>query len=180
MRSHGFFVRVRGRLLNETDPLFGLKPLSYSTFNRFRADLDIDDLNAVITAPRDTAEESSLKDKLKELLNEVFLEARDRYTEYEADMARREANKNEHDRNFVLPRLIKHTVADVLATQGEANDGSEADESWFYLKVKPGTDTGELTRTLYEQPRARYTYKYMKGGELDDSCHSIRPTSYSM
>lgn len=164
MRSHGFFVRVRGRLLNETDPLFGLKPLSFSTFNRFRADLEVDDLNEAITAPREAAEESPLKNALKELLNEVFLEARDRYTEYQAEIERKEANKKESDRNFVDRRLIEHTVADVLATQGESRDGSEADESWFYLKLKPGLDAGGLAKSLYEQPRSRYRYKYMKGG----------------
>ncbi|MCA1832551.1 MAG: ATP-binding protein, partial [Actinobacteria bacterium] len=36
-RSHGFFIRVRDRLVNIEDPLFGLKPLSHQTFNRFRA-----------------------------------------------------------------------------------------------------------------------------------------------
>src|SRR6266542_3327144 len=164
MRSHGFFLRVRGRLLNESDPLFGLKPLSYSTFNRFRADLDVDDLNTVITAPREAAEESDLKRRLKVLLNEVFLEARDRYEEWEEEQARKEANKKEHDRNFVVPRLIEHTVADVLATQGDGGDGSEADESWFYLKVKPGADVAQIAKTLYEQPRNRYKYKYVSNG----------------
>jgi hypothetical protein len=164
MRSHGFFIRVRGRLLNEVDPLFGLKPISYSTFNRFRADLDVDDLNPAITAPREGAETSDLTRRLRLLLNEIALEAREQYEEYEAEQARKEANKKEHDRNFVVPRLVEHTVADVLATQGEGGDGSEADESWFYLKVQPGADVGQLAKSLYEQPRTKYKYKYVAGG----------------
>ena len=38
--------RVRERLVNLDDPLFGLHPLSFKTFNRFRADLEADDLDA--------------------------------------------------------------------------------------------------------------------------------------
>ena len=57
-RSHGFFVKVRGRLINEEDPLFGLSPLSYQTFNRFRADITVDDLDTVVTAPREGIEDS--------------------------------------------------------------------------------------------------------------------------
>jgi hypothetical protein len=52
-RSHGFFVRVRGRVVNLEDPLFHNTPISQATFNRFRADLDIDDLHEDLTAPRE-------------------------------------------------------------------------------------------------------------------------------
>ncbi len=39
-RSHGFFVQVRGRLINLDDPLFGMPALSHSAFNRFRMVVD--------------------------------------------------------------------------------------------------------------------------------------------
>ena len=57
-RSHGFFVKVRGRLVGEEDPLFGLHPLSHETLNRFRAEISADDLDEVVTAPREDVEES--------------------------------------------------------------------------------------------------------------------------
>ena len=52
-RSHGFFVRVRGRLVSLEDPLFGLNPVSHKYFNRFHADVSADDLDQGLTAPRE-------------------------------------------------------------------------------------------------------------------------------
>jgi hypothetical protein len=57
-RSHGFFVRVRERLINERDELFGLTPQSYKTWHRFRAVFYADDLDAEITASRESVEDS--------------------------------------------------------------------------------------------------------------------------
>jgi hypothetical protein len=74
-RSYGFFVRVRGRLVNEDDPLFGLKPRSFTTFYRFQAFLDADDLDADITAPRENVGASGRTENFQQLLGAVFNEA---------------------------------------------------------------------------------------------------------
>lgn len=162
-RSHGFFIRVRGRLVNEKDPLFGLSPRSYKTFNRFRADLDIDDLDEVLTAPREGVEESGTKRLLEHALAAIFSEARERYENYIDEEQSKEKRQREHDRNFVNPRLVEHPVADALA-QPDSFQGSDADEAWFYLDIKKDVDLHELARHLYSSSRERYTYKYVARG----------------
>ncbi|MBA3534852.1 MAG: ATP-binding protein, partial [Ardenticatenales bacterium] len=164
-RSHGFFIRVRDRLINQDDAFFGMTPLSYQTFNRFRAELQVDDLDTVLTAPREGGEECELKSKLECLLAELFYEARDQYEGYLREIDSAELRKKEEKRNFVNPRLVEHSVADVLAAQRQiVRQGAEADEGWFYLELDPDMDLRPLIRTLYQQPRSRYRYIYVQQG----------------
>ena len=165
-RSHGFFLKVRGRLVNEEDPLMGLSPLSYQTFNRFRAELTVDDLDEAVTAPREGVGESPLKDKLLPLLAEVFYEARDRYEGYLEELGKRDARKREHERSYVPARLVEHPIADVLSLPSlDPAQGAEADESWFYLEVGTEQEIHELVKDLYTKPRShKYRYKFTSKG----------------
>ena len=43
-RSHGFFVRVRGRVINLEDELFGLEALNHAAWARFAMEIDADGL----------------------------------------------------------------------------------------------------------------------------------------
>jgi hypothetical protein len=65
LRSHGFFVRVRGRLINEEEPFFGMVHLHHGTESRFNAQIFADDLDEVITAPREGIGRSLIKENLK-------------------------------------------------------------------------------------------------------------------
>ena len=165
-RSHGFFVKVLGRLINEVDPLFGLFPLSLQTFNRFRADLTVDDLDKVVIAPREGVGESPLKDKFLILLTEVFYEARDRYEDYLKKLEDEDARKREDERSYIPERLVEHPIADVLSLPllGPVQ-GAEADESWFYLEVGTEQEVDELVKDLYTKPRSqKYRYKFVSKG----------------
>jgi hypothetical protein len=174
-RSHGFFVRVRERLVNIEDPLFGLSPLSHQTFNRFRADLEADDLDQALTAPREGVESTSpIRARFEALLIELFYEARGRYDRLRKEDASKEGSKREHDRNYVAPDLIEHPVADALSdvfgtverVESDEMEGADADEQWFYLRLEPGTRVGELLEGLYgEQRAATYTYERFQLGE---------------
>ena len=165
-RSHGFFVKVLGRLVNEEDPLLGLSPLSYQTFNRFRADLSADDLDQAVTAPREGVGESLLKDKLSALLAEVFYEARDRYESHLDELENEDARKREEERSYVPVRLVEHPIADVLSLPSlDPVQGAEADESWFYLEVGTEQEAKEFVKDLYTKPRAqKYRYQYTSKG----------------
>jgi hypothetical protein len=157
-RSHGFFVRVRGRLVNESDPLFGLHPLSHQTFNAFRADLNIDDLNSIVTAPRDDVERGTLRDHVIRLLNELFNEARARFEQHQKDDADKEGRKKEGERRYVEPRLLEHPIANTIAAYGGEGAGGEPDKSWFYLDTA-GIDTKAAVESLY-QDRKEYKFTY--------------------
>jgi len=167
-RSHGFFIRVRDRLLNEDDPLFGINPRSYQTFNRFRADIQADDLDNELKAPRETIEESKLKKDFQVLLQETFNEARQRYEDHLEERKDEERRKREDERKFVGPQLVEYPIADALVAQTTDQRGAEADESWFYLNVGAGADLRELIRILYTEPRQyKYQYKYTRRGSSE-------------
>jgi hypothetical protein len=164
IRSNGFFVRVLGRLVNEEDPLFGLKPLSHTTFNRFRANITADDLDEDITAPREGVAISDRFRVFEKVLLVIFNEARSRYEEWEREQDTEEKKKREDEREYVSPRLVEHPVADVLSFPDGAAEGGEADDRWFYLDVSAGTDVTSLVKKLYTESRARYQYAYANRG----------------
>jgi len=163
-RSHGFFIRVRDRLVNEGDPLFGQKALIHGTFNRFRADIRADDLDKELKSSRETVEESGLKEEFRTLLREVFNEAYSRYEEYLRGEDKKGSSKREGERTVVAPHLVEHPVADALLTQYDNPDGTEADEGWFYLDVAKDVDLASLVQALYTAPRNSFRYQYTRAG----------------
>jgi hypothetical protein len=163
-RSHGFFVRVRNRLINETDPLFGARPLSFSTFYRFAAIIEVDDLQQYITAARDDIEQTAVKTKLRELLISLFNQARDLYEEKtEKEDEDKNAEKKEDNRDYVPPRLVEKPLADALVdSQGEPDD-------WEYLDDLPDVETlQDFIDRLYTEPRSqrKYTFRFSHSGEF--------------
>ncbi len=165
LRSHGFFVRTRDRLINEDDPLFGLtSPRSYKTFNRFRADVTADDLHAVLLSSREEVESSPQKKAVEGLLGAIFNEARKRYEDSLEALFRDEEPKREHERQFVAPRLVERPLADVLSSDATRRAGADADEHWFYLKTNGSVDLSSVLDRLYSGRREPYRYQYEKKG----------------
>jgi hypothetical protein len=162
-RSHGFFVKVRGRLVNDEDPLFGVRPRSFQIWNRFAATVHADDLDAKITAAREGIEQSDEEKKFAVLLNSLFGEARTRYEQLAREEAEDERRKKDGARNFVGANLFEHPVADVLV--GAERD---PDEDWFYLDIEPDEErVTELITSLYldGEQRRQYIYTYDALGE---------------
>lgn len=166
-RSHGFFVRVRDRLVDLVNPLFGMTPPRHGILNRFHGDIQADDLDKYLTASRDTIEESSIKVKFRKLLREVINEADKRYLtkkrEEEAEEAK--GRKKEGQKELVAPRLVEEPVADALLARRYDLKGAEVDEGWFYLSLPEDTDIAELVQQLYTVPRSKYQYQYTTLGK---------------
>ncbi|MFJ8489431.1 ATP-binding protein [Streptomyces sp. NPDC094038] len=170
VRSNGFFVRVRGRLVNVDDPLFGMRPLSYETLARFRADITADDLDEILTAPREGVEQGNLRKKFTDVLETLFYEARSRYEQYHQMLGKQEKHKNEGARNYVNPRYVERPVADALivtaAEQVAGTDGrgADADGEWFYLDLPAGADLSAIASGLYSDER-EVAYRYDRVNE---------------
>jgi hypothetical protein len=167
-RSHGFFVRVRGRLVALGDPLFGIEPLQFEVFNRFRADIEADDLDDDVVAPREGIGLTGRREQFVTVLGELFYEARARYEAWEKKQADKDKRAKEDVRQFVQPRLVERPIADTLIAEvGDlAREGSEAlgngpdaDNSWFYLDLDDDTDLAALVKRLYS-PGRDSTYAY--------------------
>jgi Histidine kinase-, DNA gyrase B-, and HSP90-like ATPase len=162
VRSHGFFIHVRGRLINEDDPLFGVTPREHRVFNSFHADIDADDLDKDLTAPREGIGLSDHRDMMIDVLTEVFNEARTRSVKILEDRRKRAQNKREDDRNYVDPRNVERPVADVLTRETDEGNGqgSEADETWFYLEPPGRDEREEVVERLYKTEQREEPYKY--------------------
>lgn len=163
-RSHGFFVRVRSRLVDEADPLFGIEPLSYEVFNRFRADLVADDLDAVVTAPREGFEASDEIREFQKLLVEIFYEARAQYQAKKRAAADKERRKREDEQDHVQPDIVELPLADALTAGNDESEGGDADDTWFYVRLPAASDLPGLIESLYGAGRKPYTYADIEGG----------------
>src|SRR5207237_10145632 len=135
----------------------------YGTFNRFRADIDADDLDSIITAPREGVTLTDMRTKCEDFLIEAFQEARSRYQRYEEELSSAEQRKKEETRSFVSPTLIEHPIAGAL-TQTPLQPGAEPDNSWFYLDTSSITELRALASRLYTSPRRRFQYEYVGFG----------------
>ncbi|SEI91259.1 Histidine kinase-, DNA gyrase B-, and HSP90-like ATPase [Deinococcus reticulitermitis] len=165
-RSHGFFIRVNKRLVNLSDPLFIDQALMHGVFNRFRADIDVDDLNTEIKASRESFEESQLKDILKIVLREIFNEASGRYNEFLAKSAS-DGKKMEGKKELIAPQLVEIPLADTIAEQSDISGQTDADGNWFYVGIKPEMVKDELVKTLYSSRTQGYKYRYTASGATE-------------
>jgi hypothetical protein len=159
-RSHGFFVRVHERLINQVDPLFGMKPLSFETFNRFVATIEADDLDRYLRAPRDDVEQSPAKQHFRDLLLELFYQARGSAEQEWNKRDQENKRKREGERTYVNVRLLERPLIDALV--GHRSHGGDPRE-WLLLKADADEAAiDELVDELNKNvvPRRRYTYRY--------------------
>jgi Histidine kinase-, DNA gyrase B-, and HSP90-like ATPase/Restriction endonuclease len=164
VRGNGFFVRVRGRLINEEDELFGLHPLTHEVFNRFRADVNADDLDEDVRAGREAVAGSDRSAAFREVLNQLFNEARIQFEKVERDRTD-QSRKKEHEREYTLPRLAEEPVADALAAlRPEIRAG---ERSGYYLQLPRAGELDALVTSLYNSPRRRFRYEYEERSRTD-------------
>lgn len=165
-RSHGFFVKVRGRLVNQKDELFGLHALTHATFNFFRADVEADDLNPEVTAPREGLEAGPRASAIQALLLELFNDARSRQGEAERAAAETEKRKREHERSFVPARLVERPIADTLSMYSGSDEAPDADDTYFFIAPQSAETLTAVVDQLYSE-RQRFKYDYVSLGRTD-------------
>ena len=78
-RSHGFFIRVRGRVINLTDELFGLDALNHAAWSRFTMTVHADGLRDYLQSSREGVREEAAVELLREYLHLKFNECRNIY-----------------------------------------------------------------------------------------------------
>jgi len=157
-RSYGFFVRVRNRLVNERDALFGMTPRAFRTWNRFRAVINADDLDDQLTAPREGVGDSKKREVVQALAREIFNACRTKHDQLIAEFLAKAKKQKELGRNPVSNRLVEVPVADALQQFGGEGGGADADDEWFYLGIPEG-DVSEFVKKLYEPRTGLYSYR---------------------
>jgi hypothetical protein len=141
-RSHGFFVQVRGRLVNLDDPLFGLPALSHAAFNRFRMVVDADGLDDFLTSTRESVQSAPAVEEFRAYLRSEFNHARAAYQDWQDEQV--EAAK--------IGTRISNTASSLsrrplVAAVHRLVDG---DLDHLLLTVTPSLDADETAQLLVD------------------------------
>ena len=121
-RSNGFFVRVRGRVINLDDALFGMEALNFAAWSRFALEVNANGLREHLLSSREGVRESDNVQNFRDYLRIVFnlcrsaLERWDRETNEELDIARL---LQESPSSYVTAPLI-HSVRNTVETGSES------------------------------------------------------------
>jgi hypothetical protein len=78
-RSHGFFIKVRGRVINLNDELFGLDALNHAAWSRFVMVINADGLRNYLQSSREGVRYSPEVELFREYLHFKFNECRTTY-----------------------------------------------------------------------------------------------------
>ena len=84
-RSNGFFIRVRGRVINLEDELFGVQQLNHAAWSRFALEVSADGLRAHLLSSRESVRDSTEIQEFREYLHEVFNQCRTAYEEWKRE-----------------------------------------------------------------------------------------------
>ena len=78
-RSNGFFIRVRGRVINLEEELFGLEPLNHAAWSRFALEVDADGLRDYLLSSREGVRDTDETRQFREYLLKAFNKCRVAY-----------------------------------------------------------------------------------------------------
>ena len=81
-RSHGFFIRVRGRVVNLEDELFGVEALNHAAWSRFALEIDADGLRDHLLSSREGVRDSEEIDEFRQYLQKTFNRCRAAYDKW--------------------------------------------------------------------------------------------------
>ncbi len=84
-RSNGFFIRVRGRVINLEDELFGLKAVNHAAWSRFALDIEADGLRDHLLSSREGVKDSGDVREFRSILLDTFNECRVAYDKRKAE-----------------------------------------------------------------------------------------------
>lgn len=161
-RSYGFFVYVRGRLLNVVDGHFGISPdeLRHGTFGRFRLVVYMDGLDEQLRSNREAISEGPLLSTAQDVLRAIFnvvrpvLEKHDREEAPGAQLARKFAASP--------ASLARLPIVDLARAVIEGKSTSH------YLIVPPQkSDEDRVTFITSLEHRAMEAEKFVSGLTID-------------
>ncbi|MBU2102352.1 MAG: ATP-binding protein [Candidatus Omnitrophica bacterium] len=155
-RSHGFFVMVRGRLINLHDELFGLETLSHGTFSRFRMVVHADGLDDFLRATRESvAEDEEGVINLRLYLKEKFNEARSKYNTY---ISEEDAEKSLPKRISSVPRSLSRLPLQLAIKRFLTGDIKK----FFLIKVPINLEDMEKEKFLIDLDEATQSDNFFK------------------
>ena len=82
-RSHGFFVRVRGRVINLEDDLFGIEAVNHAAWSRFALEVQVEGLRRYLLSSREGVRDCDQIRSFRKLLLRYFNDCRSAYDEWD-------------------------------------------------------------------------------------------------
>ena len=139
-RSHGFFIRVRGRVINLEDELFGVEALNHAAWSRFALKINADGLRKHLLSSREGVRDSEEIDEFRQYLRETFNQCRAAYDKWDS------SQNDQLDLISLLsddpsPRVTEPLLRGVRKT---VETGAES----FYIGAPKGVDGENLSEWL--------------------------------
>lgn len=130
LHDYGFKVKVRGKLLNRGDPLFGTADKVYQWFYRFKGEFEIPDLDEDILVQRDSVREGLKPEISRAMMEGFFSVLRNRAVKAE--------DKDDYDPEEFGHRL--HSISPHLAPRAleglaDRDDSDYPDSGWEDVDV---------------------------------------------
>lgn len=142
-RSHGFFVRVRGRIINLTDELFGLDALNHAAWARFSMYVDADGLRDHLLSSREGVRESEPIAIIRSYLHLKFNECRKAFERQENDeLVGIDIQQLLADAPF---QLVRRPLLDAVRS-----DLDDPGRELYYVRVPQNMDEGDRAQWLAE------------------------------
>jgi hypothetical protein len=157
-RSHGFFVRVRGRVVNLEDELFGLDALNHAAWARFSMEITADGLRDHLLSSREGVRESVPIETLRKYLHGVFNVCRRAYDDWsERELAGLDLETLLRDApSLFVTEPMLDGVRDVVAAQAESYyvtlpeiDADTSHDEWLREFAEAVAET-PIARVLFE------------------------------
>ena len=150
-RSNGFFIRVRERVINLEDELFGLDVLNHAAWSRFAMQVDADGLRDHLLSSREGVRESTPISTLREYLHGVFnlcRQAFDVWNERQIDGLDLDQLLRDGPSIYVTEPLIS-AVTDVVESKLES---FYIDHPEFDSDITPAAWLSEYVKSAEESP----------------------------
>ena len=139
-RSNGFFVRVRKRVINLEDELFGVQQPNHAAWSRFALEIDADGLGAHLLSSREGVRDSEVVQGLRQRLLEIFRQCRTAYEDW----------KRRNDEQLDLAGLLSDSPS-VYVTEPlfrSVRSTVEAGSDSFYIEAPRGVEEDNRSEWL--------------------------------
>ena len=144
-RSNGFFIRVRRRVINLEDELFGLEALNHAAWSRFALEVNADGLREYLLSSREGVRDSENIREFRNYLKMIFNLCRNAYEAYE-----RKKNEGLDIEKLLSDEPSTHVIDPLLLS---VRDVVETGSDSFYISVPPRVTEEERSELLAEYER---------------------------
>lgn len=126
-RSHGFFIRVRGRVINLEDELFGITQPNHAAWSRFTMEVHAEGLQTHLLSSREGVRDSAAIREFREYLQKTFNQCRRVYQDWHRNQV------EELDIQALLSDMPSHHILEPLLSGIQFT--LESGEDSFYISA---------------------------------------------